>query len=492
MSNLEIALKYASLDFKVFPCGIFSKVPLIPNGNGVYDATKDKDLITEWWTKYPDSNIALAIPEDKIVVDVDGKNQIEDSLTKTVTAITPRINGGKHYWYKKPIVYQLEKIQDQVSKIDILTYGSYVLAPPSLHPNGGKYKWINAPTHQDFADIPTSIVEFINNYTKKKSLSSYSNQVDSASILSGVSEGKRNIELFRLACSLRARNIRFEEALAILDTAAKTAIPPYKERSVIGILERVYERYPAGESVPKNHKVAIRLDELLSRERNDPVWVIEKILPEGFCLFTSDPKLGKSMIVANLSLSICRGDLALGHLKTNKSSVLYLDLEQGESLAINRWEKILCNSLPPNTLYTEFIWDRMDVGGFEDLVNFLNIHEDVKLIIIDVLACMWPIKDMASGTAYQKDYAIIRKLSQLARDYHISIIGVHHNSKERKDDFLKQASGSMGMTAASDVIWALNRSRDSELATIDITGKNVMNNKLNLITPNGGFNWYII
>ena len=50
-SNLEHALKYASMGLRVFPLQPGTKIPA--TANGVNDATTDPATITEWWTDTP-------------------------------------------------------------------------------------------------------------------------------------------------------------------------------------------------------------------------------------------------------------------------------------------------------------------------------------------------------------------------------------------------------------------------------------------------------
>jgi len=57
-SNLEWALKYASMGLVVFPLQPGTKRPMTEHG--VKDATGRESLIREWWTKYPDAGIGLA------------------------------------------------------------------------------------------------------------------------------------------------------------------------------------------------------------------------------------------------------------------------------------------------------------------------------------------------------------------------------------------------------------------------------------------------
>ena len=76
----------AELDFPVFPifemqngacsCGKAScehagKHPR--TRHGLKDATTDPDQIREWWSEWPDANVAVRTGDDLVVLDIDGK-----------------------------------------------------------------------------------------------------------------------------------------------------------------------------------------------------------------------------------------------------------------------------------------------------------------------------------------------------------------------------------------------------------------------------------
>lgn len=72
-------------------------------------------------------------------------------------------------------------------------------------------------------------------------------RMDYASILAGLPEGERDRELWRFACSLRARGIRQDFAEMMVRDAAANCSPPYDEATAIDKVTRAYREYPAGE-----------------------------------------------------------------------------------------------------------------------------------------------------------------------------------------------------------------------------------------------------
>jgi len=174
---LDAALSYARRGWPVFPCAPCTKIPLLSKkhgGHGVEDATTDVKQITEWWTKHPGANIALACGKESgvYVVDVDldeekGVNGWETmrelreegkELPATMIQDTPR--GGAHYIYKTDNPprnrnnFKPEGCTKEKSGIDIRCDKYYIMLAPSVHPNKKVYKWRKSTTDLPLAEFP--------------------------------------------------------------------------------------------------------------------------------------------------------------------------------------------------------------------------------------------------------------------------------------------------------------------------------------------------
>lgn len=162
MTILEAALSYAQRGWMVFPCQPRSKVPY-PGTRGVNDATTNEATIRAWWTRWPQSNVALACGKGSgiCVVDVDvdaekgtdGFKSLEEfqPVPLTLAQRTPR--GGAHYLYKAEDTVRNKN--NFRSGIDIRAEGYYIMLAPSVHPNGGTYEWENEG--QAVTDFPENL-----------------------------------------------------------------------------------------------------------------------------------------------------------------------------------------------------------------------------------------------------------------------------------------------------------------------------------------------
>ena len=145
------ALRYANLGWSVFPLRPRTKKPATPHG--FKDATTDADRIHRWWETHPHHNVAVATgPESGIwVLDVDAKSGGGRTLEMLLEEHgplpdTPRADtggGGQHFVFAYPTDGCV--IKNDTGKVgqgvDVRGDGGYIVASPSVHPNGQPYVW---------------------------------------------------------------------------------------------------------------------------------------------------------------------------------------------------------------------------------------------------------------------------------------------------------------------------------------------------------------
>jgi Bifunctional DNA primase/polymerase, N-terminal len=140
------ALALASRGLPVFPCVPRDKLPAIRGG--FYSATTNPETIKRLW-RIADRNVG--IPTGSVsgfwVLDIDGAGgeTALDDLQRTNGALPPTREaitggGGRHllFKYTGPIQTTVGRI---APGIDTRGDGGYIVAPPSIHPNGRAYAW---------------------------------------------------------------------------------------------------------------------------------------------------------------------------------------------------------------------------------------------------------------------------------------------------------------------------------------------------------------
>ena len=144
---LEWALWYASQGWPVFPC--YGKQPLgLAVKHGFHDATCDDTTIRHWWGQWPAANIGVPVQAGEVVLDIDPRKggdttlhalQHEHSqLPDTLISLT----GGDGQHLKFTITIAVKNKANIGDGIDVQGPGSYVIVPPSIHPETGRrYLW---------------------------------------------------------------------------------------------------------------------------------------------------------------------------------------------------------------------------------------------------------------------------------------------------------------------------------------------------------------
>jgi hypothetical protein len=156
VTPLDAALDYAARGWRVIPVPNGEKFPRgFPNWQTA--GTTDTATITTWWTTNPDHGVGILTgPESGIfVIDIDvadgkaGDDTLHDleaihgQLPATATVRTG--SGGLHLYFTWPDGTDIRNSASGAlgPGIDVRGAGGFVVAPPSVHPNGHPYQWID-------------------------------------------------------------------------------------------------------------------------------------------------------------------------------------------------------------------------------------------------------------------------------------------------------------------------------------------------------------
>ncbi|MDD4889884.1 MAG: bifunctional DNA primase/polymerase [Phycisphaerae bacterium] len=188
---LNAALVYAARDWAVFPChtvnqrGVCScqkgdkcktpgKHPRTPHG--LTDATTDPATIRQWWTQWPDANVAILGGRESglWVLDIDPRHGGNETLAaleadhgplpETVESQTG--GGGRHLLFRHPGDRRIKN--DGAGKLigpglDVRGDDGYIIGPPSQHKSGRTYCWelSSTPDSMPLADAPDWLLAMV-------------------------------------------------------------------------------------------------------------------------------------------------------------------------------------------------------------------------------------------------------------------------------------------------------------------------------------------
>ena len=300
----EAAITYISQGFAVFPLQVKGKKPL--TSHGVKDASSDPAVVKGWWQTWPNANIGIAtgqVSGGLCVIDMDideekgldGWRSLRDwqdghgIISPSWLCKTGR--GGYHYYFLAD-----EPINNRVGVIpgvDIRGDGGYIVAPPSIHPNGTPYTWDEKcdpevmPLHSIDDNIRFLLHKGSNAPTMKYLAPTK------------IPEGERNHTLFQLACSLQAKGLS-DQAIhaAVMSENNAKCVPPLSDKEIITIIKSV-QKYEKGKPIYINSKGEA------SQGRREPIFDLNK-----------DGLIKKTW--ANMKEAITFDPELYGHIKYNE------------------------------------------------------------------------------------------------------------------------------------------------------------------------------
>jgi len=146
------ARAYASMGWPVLPLVKREKRPA--NLNGLTGASTDLDQIEAWWQHWPQANIGLRTGDAFDVLDLDSREatetlqlliaaqQIEDGLPmeKYIHHGPIQSTGKGFHMLFEPT--GARNFANRYPGIDFRGQRGYIVASPSIHPNGHQYQWV--------------------------------------------------------------------------------------------------------------------------------------------------------------------------------------------------------------------------------------------------------------------------------------------------------------------------------------------------------------
>ena len=138
---LQAARELAAFGWPVLPVAAGAKEPLTVHG--VKDATTDDVRIGQWWRKWPDANVGVATgAPGPTVLDIDDLGAAAQALPELENLSPPQVATprGRHLYFEGQARGTIN-----LGYGELRGTGSYVVAPPSVHPSGKLYVWLTSP-----------------------------------------------------------------------------------------------------------------------------------------------------------------------------------------------------------------------------------------------------------------------------------------------------------------------------------------------------------
>ena len=254
----EAALWYAAHGFAVFPLEPRGKRPIA--AGGLNNWTDNPEDIERLWSQ-ADYNIGITCGTPShglLVLDFDIDEEIgEDgtytlsewegthgALPSTATALTGR--GGMHYLYYT----DRTNIRPSVNKelgVDVRSDGGYIVAPPSIHPNGKPYEWLDgsAPWECGVAHANGNVYDLLDHVQRNGGQDEDRPQTSSFELPETIGKGGRDDTLYRYGCSLRSRGYPDDAIAAMIEIANRERCkPPMPKSDIARIVKQACKKGP--------------------------------------------------------------------------------------------------------------------------------------------------------------------------------------------------------------------------------------------------------
>ena len=484
---LESAKKYANMGIAVFPLKPKSKVPATENG--FKDATTDIRIIEKWWGKNPNFNIGIAtgqISGGLVAVDMDideekGKDGYHNFtrwcddnylvLPDSWLSITGR--GGYHLFYRS--IFPVSSRNSWLDDVDIKADGGYVVAPPSIHPNGSRYEWEQSPDEYELISTEDIDVEFLCNSVIA---SGYKDKSKPLNVPEIIPEGHRDEIMFKLACKYQAMGMSDSAMLAALQEENKNRCqPPLTDKEIEKKVEQA-QKYQKGEAITldESHdgftrksygKTGRKIEEIVTEddlnmptleefEERTKKWLVPGYIPEGcVTLLCADGGIGKTTLWCD----------TLAALTCGASTIFDKALEIPFQTGIERTVMYFSKEDPTE----EVLKHRLRVAGVKEsnircfglddprltkiwygslLLEKLIEKYKPDIVVFDTLQAFLPDGVEMSKRKDMRD--ALNPLNQLGAKYGTAFLMIMHTNKSN-------ASGRQRMADSSD-IWDLGRS----------------------------------
>lgn len=259
----KAAVAYAEMGLAVIPLKPRDKVPWIKGGST--KATANVEQVRGHWLRYPEHNIGIVcgdVSDGLVAIDIDRKGDVDgwdfvnDFETESPLPEAPMVrtgSGGNHLLMRFP--GKVINRQNAEIGIDIRGHNGYVVAPPSVHPNGSAYEWVKAPWEVPIPVADEAARRFLDAVTPRQ------DDGDKLSMPDVIHEGEgRDNFMFKYCCAQRSNNVPKETALvSALDLNQRICVPPLSERVVRQKVDSAYKHAPG-------HSEKVRMAEKAGEE----------------------------------------------------------------------------------------------------------------------------------------------------------------------------------------------------------------------------------
>lgn len=518
---LTCALDYWDKGISIFPLVPNGKIPLtdalpICDGKRTWipfqTERASRERVIEWWTKYPNANIAGVMGEISGVICVDQDIRKDekglpifdasgqpiqrgdiDGFPATLSATT--WSGGKHLIYKYisgvPLRVGVREL------LDIKSSRSYIVLAPSII-NGKAYAW-----DMDWKEMWDALAPFPIEVLQKSSGGVFGPKLNIIEHV-GVEHGGRNNKMHKLACSFYAKGFTDEEVISLANAVNQTYKPPIGEHpedkpgEFMGILQQAKkfifnnnqrtDRGPwiRGEWRKENNGHYGKSQTIIERLSDIPPVSFSWLWPGRIAfgkltLIVGDPNVGKSLLFATIAATASTGhDWPVDKTPSPVVDVILLSAEDDAADTIRprldavgadckRIHILQCvRHVNPDGSPAQHMFSlKHDLAALEETLSSLP---ECKLVMIDPISAYLDDTDSHRNAAIR---GLLAPLSALAAKRKIAVVVIDHlNKNSRESNMLYRPGGSLAFVAAARAAYLVTLDKENRDRRLFIPIKN--------------------
>lgn len=239
------ALAYLQRGWSVIPVRPREKRPIVA-WQVFQQERPTADQIERWWLRWPDANVGIVTGaiSGLVVLDVDPRHGGDASLERWTQAhgpLPPTVEarsggGGRHLYFAHPggIIHNRVEF---LPGIDVRADGGLIVAPPSVHPNGRRYVWVEPPGAGALANLSEDLLARI---SPRAGGHGHPAAYWRALLVEGVGEGRRNDTIASIAGHLLWRGVDATVVTELLLSWNRVRCrPPLDEVEVVDTVDSI-------------------------------------------------------------------------------------------------------------------------------------------------------------------------------------------------------------------------------------------------------------
>lgn len=478
---------YLDYGWSILPVKPEEKRPFMTNWLQYNHVKASRETVDNWFTHLTGAGVGLVTGKisNIIVLDVENycKIPLEELLKRYPTQMVSQTgSGGYHLFYQYP--QNIPKVSNRVGIFDgadLRADGGFIVLPPTLHPNGNRYKWVKQGAPGVF---PKELLD-MNSKPHNEEGEGWITEA-----LRGVSEGGRNDTCARLAGYFFKKGMAMDIIETLLLEWNEKNDPPLPVKEVKTTLKSISRSHVDNENLftsvefdndkteeekkSESFEVMRMTDYVHGYGGEGVSWLVSDWLPDKSITFLiSPPESYKTWILLDLAVSVSAGVPFLGKYEAIKNGpTLIIQQEDSHSGLTDRLALIVEQKLG---LKTDLEGNEWQVSALPDLPIYIHpsrklrfdnkrvleeLEEQIKTLK-PVVVLIDPLYSTTSSTDnYMSDLANQMMILKAWRDkYGCSFVIAHHSKKNLDPDALAREDswGSQFLNAFLEAGWQIRR-----------------------------------